>query len=81
MINLKPCPFCGAEAQEWEASWTALPRVGCRNPVCSTQPSTPADVKKILSIRGWKRAKISTIKKIITKMWNDRKELNGKSRK
>ena len=29
--GLKPCPFCGGEAEEWKDSWMAFTmRVGCR---------------------------------------------------
>jgi len=53
--KLNPCPFCGAEARVWEASWTGFPRIGCDNPKCLVRPATP-QLDKFLQRTGRKRA-------------------------
>ena len=71
-MALAPCPWCGCAPDEWEASWTNMPRIGCRNPDCLVQPRTPADVDQILRWLGQKTATRAALKGKLRKEWNRR---------
>lgn len=42
MIDLLPCPFCGAKAEIVHANWTGASYITCSNKDCLIRPNTCA---------------------------------------
>lgn len=75
MADLKPCPFCGGEAEliETEESWMGpgLILVKCKNGPCSCQ--TPALAKPSVESQRWTtRHDELDRKEAVIKIWNRR---------
>ncbi|MCK9458593.1 MAG: Lar family restriction alleviation protein [Proteobacteria bacterium] len=65
--DLKPCPFCGGEAVLWEAKWTSMPRVGCKNKNCIIHPQSPVEPPP-----EDEKTKFSVLEERIIEAWNTR---------
>lgn len=48
---LKPCPFCGGEAEYHFATWSSRHRIGCHS--CGIY--TPPYAKKSAAVKRWNR--------------------------
>ncbi len=55
MPELKPCPFCGEEAERTEKTDDGLYGVRCHNPYCIGRDIFPAFYVKKNAIKAWNR--------------------------
>ena len=53
MIKLKPCPFCGGEAEVIMGDLWRNYKVGCRNIKCPIFPRTHSYLTKEEAIKTW----------------------------
>ncbi len=53
--TIKPCPFCGAIPELWQAAQSGAYFVECTNETCGTNPMTNPSRYREDAIRKWNR--------------------------